>query len=150
MAQRSIAISAALGWLVGVVLSGVVYAITPWQEPGQAYPYWALVTSQIGAALIAVTPGFIAGYFAGRSGFWVGAASGMLASLTMYALSATISWPSVLIASHVTATFAINGFSATIAALITNGFAGIAGVYIRALPSNPALNTDAKRPQRAG
>jgi hypothetical protein len=150
MAPRSIASSTILGWLVGLVLNGIVYAITPWQEPGQAYPYWALAASQIGAALIAVGPGFAAGYFAGRSGFWVGATSGVLTALSMYALSATISWPSVLMASHVTATFATNGLSAAVAGFITNGLSGIAGQYMRVLPSNPALNTDAARSRRAG
>lgn len=137
MTYRSLAIASALGWLMGVALSGFLYAITPWQEPGQAYPYWAMVTSQVGSALLAVLPGLTAGYLAGRRGFGVGAASGILTSLTMFVLSATISWPSVMMASHVTATFAVNGFSAAVAALITNGLSGVAGAYIRALPSNP-------------
>jgi hypothetical protein len=150
MTQRSIPISIALGWVLGVVIHGLIYVITPWHEPGHAYPYWAMATAQIGSAVVAVLPGLAAGYLAGRSGFRVGAISGVLASLTMYALSATISWPSVLIASHVSAMFAVNALSTAVSAVITNGLTGIAGVYIRVLPSNPALNTDAEHPRRAG
>lgn len=150
MTHRSTTSSVALGWVVGVVLYGVFYAVSPWQESGRPYPYWALATSQIGTAVVAVLPGVTAGYFAGRSGFWVGAVAGVLVSTTVPLVSAVISWPSVMIASHVTATFVVNSLSAIVAAFITNGLSGIAGAHIHSLPSNRPVEADARKSDARG
>ena len=150
MIKRSRMTSAILGWIVGVALYGGLYAITPWPEPGLAYPYWAVFTNQLAPALVAVVPGVAAGYFLGRSGFTVGAASGVLTTLSVSAVSAAASWPSVLLTSHVTTTFAVDTLSATLAALLTNGLSGAAGAYMRWLSSNSAPQGDGRQAAHLG
>ena len=142
--HRSAAASIAAGWAVGVALYGLLYAVLPWQESERQYPYWAMITNQLGTAFVSVIPGLVAGYLAGRLGLSVGAMAGGLAALTIALVAATASWPSVMLASHVTASFAANTFAAVVAALVTNGIAGVAGIQFRRLPSNSTPHTDAR------
>ena len=144
MTHRSAVASIAVGWAVGVGLQGLLYAVLPWQESGQQYPYWATITSQVGTAFVAVVPGLITGYLAGHQGLRFGAAAGGLSALTLAIVAATASWPSVMLASHVTASFATNAFAGVIASLITNGIAGVAGIHLNELPSNSTPHTDAR------
>ena len=144
MTHRSAAASITAGWAVGVALYGVLYALLPWQESGHQYPYWAMITSQLGTAVVSVLPGLVAGYLSGRQGLSVGATAGGLAALTIALVAATASWPSVMLASHVTASFATNTVAAVAAALVTNGIAGMAGIQFRRLPSNSTPHPDAR------
>ncbi len=145
MVRRSASISAILGWLVGVAVFGVLYVVLPPLKPEQPEPYWAMAADKIGDAMLAVLPGLIAGYLAGRSGFRVGAVSGILTTLTVFFASAASTWPSLTLESPVTTTFFVKAVSITIAALITNGVSGLAGVYIhQSLPSNRTVDSDAR------
>jgi MFS family permease len=141
--QRSTVASASSGLLAGVVLYGVI-VLLGWNGPTSTSP-WSTFFGPVAAALTAVVPGFVAGYLSGRSGFVIGATAGVLTSIVVSFLSATVNFPPYWEPEQITQAFAIQGFAYALAALLTNGVSGIAAAYLAraAIPSNNKLETDA-------
>jgi hypothetical protein len=139
MATRTSAMALGLGWLAGVIVCVVLYGAR-WT----VLPYFtsnlALFTVEIVAALLAVVPGLVAGYWAGRHGAIVGAATGLLGSLTA---SATVSGMAL---TELTAMFMATEMGKAVAAAGTNGISGVVGERLRSLPSNTTPHPDANLP----
>ena len=124
--QRSIVTSVSSGLLAGVVLYWVI-VLLGWNGPTSTSP-WSTFFGPVAAALTAVVPGFVAGYLSGRSGFVIGATAGVLTSIVVSFLSATVTFPPFWEPEEITQAFAVQGFAYALAALLTNGVSGIAGV----------------------
>ena len=147
--QRSTVASASSGLLAGVVLYGVIVFLG-WNGPTSTSP-WSTFFGPVAAALTAVGPGFVAGYFSGRSGFVIGATAGVLTSIVVSLLSATVNFPPYWQPEEVTQAFAVQCFAYALAALLTNGVSGIAAAYLAraAVPSNDKLETEHATAARA-
>jgi hypothetical protein len=134
--QRSIVVSVSFGLLAGIVLYMSI-SLLGWNGP-PLNSLWSSFLGPVAGAFTAIVPGFIAGYLCRRTGFIVGAAAGVLTSLVVTFLSATVDLPPFWPREAITLTFAIQGFSFALAAILTNGVSGIAGAYLAtvAAPSN--------------
>jgi len=141
---RSISSSVGFGLVVGVVLY-VILVVAGWNA-ARGHSDWSTLLGQFGSALTAMLPGLVAGYLARRSGFVIGATAGILTSVVVSVLLATVNWPPFWEPQEVTRGFVVGGIAYALAAFLTNGVAGIAGVHVaRArLPSNPPPNSDAR------
>jgi MFS family permease len=142
--QRSIVASVGFGLLGGVALYALI-VLLGWNGPPSNSP-WSTFFGPVAAALTAVMPGLVAGYLSGRSGFVIGAIAGVLTSLVVSFLSATVNFPPFWEPEEVTQAFAVQSFAYALVALLTNGVSGIAGAYLArvAVPSNHKLETDAR------
>lgn len=109
--------------LLGVVIYGCLslLAFFTTLDEGAPWPSWYGTLRSVSDALLAVAPGFAAGWFAGRSGWAVGSAVGVLVTITSLAI--VCSWwgapPMPALASSL--------IFGTIANVITQSVAGAAG-----------------------
>lgn len=142
---RSIGVSVLSGFAVGIALY-VLISLLGWNGPR-----WIPILDQLVGALTAILPGLVAGSVSRRLGFVVGATAGVAVSVAVSLLTATVDWPPFWEPQEITGTFVVDSIGYVVAALITNGISGIAGQHLfKTGPSNPALNSDAVRPHRAG
>jgi hypothetical protein len=118
-----VAVRVLLGLFVSACLSGVSFAAIPSQ--GAPWPLWYSAFRTVSEALLAVAPGFVAGWYIGRSGFLIGAAVGVLVSTTSL-LFVWFWWGALPLA-----TAAVSFIFGTLAAVITQSLAGAAGELIR-------------------
>jgi hypothetical protein len=134
------AVGILLGVIVSTGLSGLSFAAMP--NHGVPWPVWYSVFRTISEALLAVAPGFAAGWFVGRSGLLIGAVVGVLASIA--SLVFVWSWWGALPLS----TAAVTLIFGAAAAVITQSVAGAAGELIRSRKSAPPNNSFKPKPLR--
>ena len=116
--SRSLIAAIAFGILAGVMsylalslLGAYAIEIGRWET----VPRWVL------NALILVGPGLVAGFAAGRSGFIVGGAAGLLVSVAGTILLIYVDRPGGSV---------LDGVASGLSNVITNGVGGIAGVAV--------------------
>lgn len=116
--------SVLLGLLVSAALS---YALSPFRmtPPDAPWTFWYMGINRLGDALLAVAPGFVAGWCAKRRGLVVGAVVGVLAT-TGSLVFAYFRWGPFTPAMEVMA-FAFG----VAAGVITQSIAGVAGAFLR-------------------
>ena len=126
-APRSLAVSIAFGWVTGAALYGAM-AATHWYASKDSSWEPPLITVIV--AFAAVGPGFVAGYFAARSGFVVGATAGVLTSIVNAIFVAQIETRSILERAELPMPAVPEEIAFALAALIVGGVCGLAGVKV--------------------
>jgi hypothetical protein len=145
MPSRSLSICIASGTVISLAVSGLIFALTPWQDRALPYPLWGVALGHLGTLVLTIIPGLISGRLAGRNGFLVGATAGSIAAAALPIISAVASWPAVTLSPDITMGYVVNAVCLIAAATLTNGVSGIAGEYSSngKLSSNRALERDA-------
>jgi hypothetical protein len=149
MTTRASAIFGGLGLFFALV--AILYGLhrLAFSDGGGPYPLWYSTAEVFLRALTAVAPGILVGWLcrtgALATGAIVGVIGGVAGDLLLTVLfGVPFKEFGGRIAVHLLATAVASG--------ATNAVGGVAGEALRTRfsPSNPALNTDAVRPRRAG
>jgi len=129
-----------LGVAVSAALSVLLYLAMP--EPGVPRTIWYHGLNTIGQALLAITPGFAAGWIAGRSGAVVGAMVAVIVSVGSL-IAIRLMWGQLPVPLAIrTLLFGM------VASVITQSVAGLAGEFVRAKRSPPPNKSFKPNPLR--
>jgi O-antigen/teichoic acid export membrane protein len=125
------AIALLLALIVSVALSLAAYAAMPYA--GVSWPTWYSAFRTVSQSLIAVAPGFVAGWYAGRDGMILGTLVAVITSIG--GLIFIWFWWGPLPIDKV----AVSLVFGTVASIITQAIAGLTGEFVRRqrpLPNN--------------
>jgi hypothetical protein len=117
----------ASGWATGVSLYALMAAIH-WYAPKGAS--WEPPLATLLTAFATIGPGFVAGYFAARAGFIVGAAAGVLTSIVNSIFIAQLEARSIMELAELPSVAVPEELAFAVAAAFVGGVCGIAGVKV--------------------
>lgn len=126
-AQRSLALSVAVGWAAGVTLYALM-AATYSYAPKDAS--WAPMLVTLLVAFATVGPGVVAGHFAARSGILTGGVAGALTSAVNSVFVSQIDTRSIMAIAELPQLIVPQEIALAVGAFIVSGICGLAGVKI--------------------